>query len=133
MHVHEFEDEAFVAGVAERRELRQRHATDVQEGRWCVRVVCLCVCCLLVRVLFVVRVLFACACVVFLCMCCLLVHVLFACARVVCLFMCCLLVHVLRHTHKHTDLRQDMLTLQIMKIMDDIWQKNGLDLRFEKE
>lgn len=27
------------------------------------------------------------------------------------------------------DLRQDMLTLQVIKIMDDIWQSEGLDLR----
>ena len=27
------------------------------------------------------------------------------------------------------DLRQDMLTLQVMSIMDNLWRENGLDLR----
>ena len=29
----------------------------------------------------------------------------------------------------HSDLRQDMLTLQIMTIMDNLWKELGLDLR----
>ena len=28
------------------------------------------------------------------------------------------------------DLRQDMLTLQIMTIMDNLWKELGLDLRY---
>ena len=30
-----------------------------------------------------------------------------------------------------TDLRQDMLTLQVMSIMDDLWRQSGLDLRYD--
>lgn len=30
----------------------------------------------------------------------------------------------------YVDLRQDMLTLQIMTIMDNLWKELGLDLRY---
>ena len=30
-----------------------------------------------------------------------------------------------------TDLRQDMLTLQVMSIMDNLWRQSGLDLRYD--
>ena len=30
------------------------------------------------------------------------------------------------------DLRQDMLTLQVIRIMDAIWQSEGMDLRFDQ-
>ncbi len=29
-----------------------------------------------------------------------------------------------------SDLRQDMLTLQVIRIMDTIWQSEGMDLRY---
>lgn len=35
-------------------------------------------------------------------------------------YLCC--IHTL-------DLRQDMLTLQVMSIMDNLWRQSGLDLR----
>lgn len=30
----------------------------------------------------------------------------------------------------YADLRQDMLTLQVMSIMDNLWRQSGLDLRY---
>ena len=30
----------------------------------------------------------------------------------------------------HVDLRQDMLTLQVMSIMDNVWKQAGQDLRY---
>ena len=36
--------------------------------------------------------------------------------------------HQLLYPHP-IDLRQDMLTLQVMSIMDNLWRQSGLDLR----
>ena len=37
--------------------------------------------------------------------------------------------HAHTHTALHSDLRQDMLTLQMISIMDALWKSSGLDLR----
>ena len=42
------------------------------------------------------------------------------------------IVHVMFYEHFYLcllDLRQDMLTLQVMSIMNNLWRENGLDLR----
>lgn len=33
---------------------------------------------------------------------------------------------------KGDDIRQDMLTLQMIRIMDKLWKDHGLDLRYEQ-
>ena len=30
------------------------------------------------------------------------------------------------------DMRQDMLTLQILRVIDKVWQDNGMDLRYAR-
>lgn len=36
------------------------------------------------------------------------------------------------HLSSPSDLRQDMLTLQMIQLMENLWKKEGLDLRWEQ-